>query len=429
MVLDRYVLKEHLIPFFFSFSVIMFLLVIDLILQMIDLILGKMVYKEIVIELFFLNTAWMVALAVPMAVLVSVLMAFGRLSGNGEIIAMGAAGVGLYQIIWPVVLIGALISTGLILFNNWVLPGFNHRARVLMMDIKKKQPAVVLEGKVGVFIEDFKNFRILIGNIDNRTSELQNVVIYKYEPNNFPITIVADRGEVFFFEGSDEVQLTLYNGEIHRVDDTDPEIYIKALFEKQNLRLGDAGRRFSRTVSQYRTDREMDVGMMLSQVSNFEQEIRILRNETSDRIKRFFRRYLVNISPKDPISRREFQELLSRVRADEKILEHKQKGVNRYLVEIHKKFSIPAACLAFILVGAPLGIKIRKNNSALGAGISIIFFLIYWLFLIGGEKLADQGIVAPWFAMWSPNILVALWGGWIYGRMMIYQGILSKVSK
>ena len=200
MRLKRYVLCEHLAPFFFSFAVIIFLLTVDLVLQMLDLILGKGVDWVVVLELFFLNTAWMAALAVPMSVLGGTLMAFGRMSGDNELIAAQALGVGLHQLIWPVLVCAGLLGAALVLFNDRVLPEFNHRARLLATDIRRKQPSVALES--GIFIKDFDSYKILIGEIDQKSSALEQVIIYRYKSTGYPVTIFADRGRLSYDDRS-----------------------------------------------------------------------------------------------------------------------------------------------------------------------------------------------------------------------------------
>jgi len=82
------------------------------------------------------------------------------------------------------------------------------------------------------------------------------------------------------------------------------------------------------------------------------------------------------------------------------------KLISKYAVEIHKKYSLPAACLAFILIGAPLGVVSRGGGMALSVGISIGLFTVYWAFLIGGEQLADRLVIPAWVAMWTANILM-----------------------
>jgi len=86
------------------------------------------------------------------------------------------------------------------------------------------------------------------------------------------------------------------------------------------------------------------------------------------------------------------------------------KEIDKYMVEIHKKYSIPAACIIFILLGAPLGVITRKGGFGMAASVSLFFFLIYWASLIGGEKLADRGLMTPFWGMWSANILMGLVG-------------------
>ena len=90
--------------------------------------------------------------------------------------------------------------------------------------------------------------------------------------------------------------------------------------------------------------------------------------------------------------------------------ENRVRRRNSYMVEIHKKFSIPAACLVFVLLGAPLGALVRGSGAAVSVAISLVFFLAYWMFLIAGEQLADRGYVSPMMAMWAPNLFFALLG-------------------
>ncbi|MCK4404610.1 MAG: LptF/LptG family permease, partial [candidate division Zixibacteria bacterium] len=138
-ILYRYIFKEHIGPFFFGLSVIMFILVMDFILEVLNMIIGKGLNAFIILQVFGLNLAWMLALAVPMAVLVSTLMAFGRLSQDNEITALKASGVSIYRLILPALVASILISVGMVFFNDRVLPELNHKARLLMTDIHQKR--------------------------------------------------------------------------------------------------------------------------------------------------------------------------------------------------------------------------------------------------------------------------------------------------
>jgi lipopolysaccharide export system permease protein len=98
------------------------------------------------------------------------------------------------------------------------------------------------------------------------------------------------------------------------------------------------------------------------------------------------------------------------IRSNLNRLEISNKEINNYWVEIHKKYSIPAVCIIFVIIGASLGTMTRKGGFGMAAGISMLFFVVYWAFLIGGEKTADRGLLSPFWGMWSANILLGVLG-------------------
>jgi lipopolysaccharide export system permease protein len=102
--------------------------------------------------------------------------------------------------------------------------------------------------------------------------------------------------------------------------------------------------------------------------------------------------------------------LKNRLRAELNLRQSYKEQVYKYKVEIHKKFSMPVACIVFVLIGAPLGIMTRKGGIALASVISLLFFIVYYIFLVGGEELADEAIITPFWAMWTPNILLLVAG-------------------
>jgi lipopolysaccharide export system permease protein len=120
---------------------------------------------------------------------------------------------------------------------------------------------------------------------------------------------------------------------------------------------------------------------------------------------------------------------------EQRIIRSHSRSIDKLLVEIHKKYSIPVACLVFVLIGAPLGILTRKGNMGVAAGISLLFFLLYWVCLIGGEELGDRQIISPILGMWIANILVGSFGIYLViltgkeYRPIQWQKIRSKISK
>ena len=138
-ILTRYIVKEHAGPFLFAVAVIMFVFVTKFIVQYIGRIFGKGLPALTILELVYLNLAWMLALAVPMAVLIATLMAFGRLSSDNEITILKSSGINLFQILRPALGAAFILTILMILYNDMVLPDFNHRARLLFQSISQKK--------------------------------------------------------------------------------------------------------------------------------------------------------------------------------------------------------------------------------------------------------------------------------------------------
>ena len=141
--------------------VLLFVLLANFLLKSIDKFLGKGLDMLLLGEFMFLNLAWILALAVPMAVLVATLMAFGRLSSDNEITAMRSSGTGFLQLLIPAIGFGAVITLLMIIFNNFALPEMNHKARLLSADLSRKRPD--LEFEVGYFIDTLPENNILLG--------------------------------------------------------------------------------------------------------------------------------------------------------------------------------------------------------------------------------------------------------------------------
>lgn len=405
-LLDRYILREHLWPFVMAFFVVMFILVIDLLLQMLDLIIGKSVSVLVVGQLFLFNLAWMVALAIPMTVLVAVLMAWGQLAHANEVSAMKAGGVSLYRMAIPVIIASVLIAVGLVAFNDRILPEANHRARALLVRLRQMKPSLMLYERAGQVIDDLDGYSLLYGGVDRRTDELEGVVLYQRSDTAMPTLITARKAGVEMDNRAERITFTLKDGELHRIDQTDPTKYLRTHFQRLAIRIDNRGRGLGSAGGTQRGDREMNIRQMRESTLDLAREVQMHRVKMDS---------LTQILSSTSDSSRHAQ-LLIKVRGEESIIGNYEKGIKRYLVEVHKKFAIPIACPVFVLVGLPLAIRTRRGGMTIGFGMALGFFLIYWAFLMGGEQLADRGYIEPWLAMWQANILLGGAGLWLFFR-------------
>jgi lipopolysaccharide export system permease protein len=406
-------------PFFFGLSVIMFILVMDFILEVLNMIINKGLNAFVILQVFVLNLAWMLALAIPMAVLVSTLMAFGRLSQDNEITALKASGISLYRLILPVLVASILLSGGMVFFNDRALPELNHEARLLMMDIHQKRPTWNL--KENTFIDEIPGYHILIKRIDPHSSDVEGVTIYDVKNRPVPRTIIAETGKVEFAPDGNTLVFQLFNGEIHETDEKDSHRYRRVSFDKQTIYIHNVGSELIRSQSDYRTDREKTSVQMLDEIKEMEEKVIVSKqkmvqtaNLAWDKVNRGAYHKVISVGEKNVLENliKENQNILNQILSEKHNIENKRRYTNSLLVEVHKKYALAAACLVFILIGAPLGIMAKKGGMAVGLGLSLGFFVLYWAFLIGGEELADRQLIPAFWAMWSANILIG--GAGIY---------------
>ena len=430
-ILQRYVLKEHLFPFLMGFSVVTFLLTMDLLFDYLDLLIGKGIPAFIVLQLFVYGLGWMIALSIPCAILVATLMTFGRLSQDNEINAMRSSGVNLFSIMLPPLTAAIIVSLMLALFMNFVLPNSNHAFANLLMDISRKRPAAQI--KEGVFIDDFEGYSMLINKLDDRTGKMSNVTIYDFHTGSVPTTIFAKRGKLSFSEDKNVLTLYLQDGEIHEVPDpTEPRKYRRLVFKTHVINITNAYGQLERSNRQVRGEREMSVSGLTERIKQLSvQEKAVMRSLVPELHIAGYRSYqdflkktgamptfrgsmkkLVGLllfwkhSDAAELASKEAQLNVPRsVQYTLTELQALKKQINSFRVEIHKKFSIPFACIVFVLVGAPLGMKARKSGLAIGFA-SLGFFVFYYVFLLGGEQLADRMFLPPGIAVWMPNIVL-----------------------
>ncbi len=427
-LLSRYILRAHAGPFLFSVSTLMFLFLLQFIMKFIDQLVGKGLTAWVILELIALNLSWMLVLAVPMSVLVATLMAFGDLSSKNEVTAMKAGGVSLYRMLTPVLIAGLIVALLLVYFNNYVLPESNYRLKTLMVDIRRKKPTLTLVN--GVFSQDIPGYSILVRKTSPKSNDLEGITLYDYTNPAVNIVIAAERGSISFSPDYRKLIMDLQEGEIHELDLQKMTGYRRVRFVSHRIVMNVEGFDFERssTGAFTRGDRELSAQAMQIIVDSLRAGQQRLEREFRNAMDRDMRYKLSGAldSSAVPIaSRPDFTATSSLIRARMMNtavatyvfrLQNIERETDQYLVEIYKKYSIPAACIVFVLVGVPLGIMSRRGGFGIAATLSLGFFVLYWACLIGGEKLADRDIVSPFVGMWIANILIGLMGAYLTFR-------------
>ncbi|MBN1423754.1 LptF/LptG family permease [Candidatus Fermentibacteria bacterium] len=412
-------------PFVGALTVLTFILIMNHLLKVFDMLLGRGVPLWAVAKLLFLMLPFTFALTVPMSTLVATLMAFGRLSADNETVAVQTSGISLGRLLFPALVAAGLLSAAMMYFNNVILPQVNHEYAALYADISRKKPAVHI--RAGVFINDFPGYHILIRSEDEKTGLLHGVTVYEdAKGDEGPRTILAQRGRLESRPDEDMLTLHLYEGEMHQIDPTTPDRYLRLQFQTTSLNLAGLHLQLEQRQRSYKSDREMTTREIRQRIAGFREEINGLTGRITDMVDS---RLSFTLGPLWPMTGTVHAEpawggpaelrMSMKLQNEVQTIEYKERDVSRYAVEIQKKFSVAVSCLVFVVIGAPIGVITRRGGLGTGFGMSLIFFVVYYVFLIGGEELADRRFISPAVAMWAANAIVGSVGLYLVGVVML----------
>ena len=358
-ILRRYLFKEWSSSFALSLLVFTFILLIGNLLKLAEVLVSKETSFFLIIKLFAFQLPYCFSYAIPMSVIASSLISFGRLSSDNEILAIRSSGIKLYTVILPFLLLGAFLTFFSFTVNNNLVPYTYHQTKVILHEIGSSFP-VIPQFDESVIIDEFKDFKIYIGRIERKKLKDLTIIFRPPEEEGKEFIFSAKEGLISSTNDKQTISIKLINGSMHELDPKDKHKYHKIDFNEQILHL-PTGFDFAAQ----KKLKAMSVG-----------ELRSALRENPEIIKRY------------PI-----------------------------LTEIHRKLSLSFTCLVFFLFSIPLGIQSRKAGKATNIAISFIFFLIYYIFLAGGKALGNKGTLPPYFVMWLPNILLGTLGAFLLYRL------------
>jgi lipopolysaccharide export system permease protein len=432
--LSWYILRAHIGPFLFGTLTVVFIFLLQYLVNYLDRLVGKGLGFWVITQLIALNLAAMVTLAIPLGVLISALMAFGNLSASNEITIMKSGGTSVVAMMRPVMMCGIALSFFLFWFSDRVLPEANHQSKILWTDIQRKKPTFIVNK--GQFSTELMGYRILSRSIDSVAGSMQGMTIYDHVKSDRMSVLSADSGYISFSTDFSRMILTLFHGEIHQISMINPSDYRTILYERHEIVL--PANEFSLQHSEEsvfsRGDREMNIASMRLQVAQSQS--------FADSAKTRFGKYLTihanaiagkrdtttpnmyagstinqdTLSPQERMSQAAYrtESMISTLRTNLETESYQEQSfrnsANKYLVEIYKKYAMAGACFIFVLVGCPLGIITRRGNVGISSFITLGCYAVYWACLMGGERFADRGLLSPWLGMWMANILLGLMG-------------------
>jgi lipopolysaccharide export system permease protein len=405
--LNVYILKKVVPVYFINLAVLTFLLILDKIFEIADLIIAKGIPTTLVIELLANIIPSIMTLTIPMSIVVTYLMVYGEMAADQEIIACYSSGIHPFRLFKGPFFLALLLSLFLFYFNTAVIPRANFEAKKLLFDIKIKRPAAqIIEN---TFIEEIEGYRIYIERVDFKKGALNNILIYDEKEDDSVRTITAESGRLVSHPKEGTLTFYLKNGSIYETEKKDRAKLFKIDFNTHEITMAyDTGPKKDWVT---KGDRELTGGEIRENIQSIEKMLTPLKNQTQE-----YQRQLqaAGLNPADAARLEKVYE------NTKKNLSYQYQKINKLLVEYHKKYALAFAPLIFAFVAFPLGIITRKRQKGYSYVISIVVFVFYWVSLIGGEALGDRGAISPFMAMWFANFILAVVA--LYLNVLILSG-------
>lgn len=351
--LDRYLLRELLTPLVLGLAVFTSILLIARILKLIEMVVSRGVPIGDMLRLFSYILPAFLEVTVPMALLLAILVAFGRLSSDGEIVALQASGVSLYRLMVPVGLFAACIAVLTFFLSLRARPWGNNLLRTGIYEIVKARASAGIKPKV--FNDEFEGLVVYVDQVDPLANRLHGVLISDTREPGMQNTIYSRMGLVVTNEKTRTLTLRLLDGGIYTTTS------------------GTGGYQDTR----FRTyDISLDLGLALA----------ALRSREKDSTEMTWHELWEAVEHKEARGEPAFAER----------------------IEIQRKFAIPFACLVFAAIGTPLGIRPSRAVRSRGFSVSLVLIFVYYLLLTLGQNLGERGAVPPVVASWLPNALLSV---------------------
>jgi len=437
-----YMLKSYLGPFVFTFFVSLFILLLQFLWKYIDDLVGKGLDGIVIAKLMFYASSTFVPLALPLAILLSSLMTFGNLGEHYELVAIKSAGISLRKAMKPLIILAVFFSLAAFYFSNYVLPVANLKFGSLLYDVRQQKLAFNLNE--GVFNTGLDNYVIYVGKKDDDNQTIYDVKIYDHSDNmgNTRIT-TAKKGIMQLTPDQKNIIFTLYDGEQY-IDVTDDKNYRISKpfemmkFEKQVIKFDLSEFQLNRTNEElFKTHYSMlNIQQLNKSIDSLSENLIEKTHQYKDK---FYRQYSY-VRAKDTIGQQSTLQndslpaslqypLLENFTPDEQaqIIDaalkggriardnvifykndylSKQQVISKHIIVWHQKFKLSLACLIFFFIGAPLGAIIRKGGLGLPVVISVVFFVLYHVVSMTGEKAAKAGDWNIIFGVWLSTILI-----------------------
>ena len=452
--LDKLILKSFIGPFIITFFIAFFVLMMQGLWKYLDDLVGKGLDFVTIGKFLWYVSASMLTLAMPIAILISTIMTFGNLGESFELVAIKSSGISLLRFMRPLMFLAVLFCGITFMFANYVIPYANLKFVALYNDIFYKKPAFDL--KEGVFFTHIPNYAIKAGKKDPDGRTIRDILIYEQTNPLQNNTIVAEAGVMTVSQDKKFLEFNLKNGYRYQengtvYDSTNEYIRLgftsfKKLFDlsalqkqttndsvyRNNFKMLSAGQ-INRSLDSLNKMNDTLVSRMYKTIAASLPYASI--QDSSKKmvavIKTKYNRF-DSIIP-DSARPRVYEAALNiattlkyNIENSSSELENRKKEIQYHYIEWHRKFSLSMACFVLFFIGAPLGSIIRKGGLGMPLVVAIIFFLLFHLLNMFGEKFVKESMLPPFVGMWLAVIVLTPVGIFLTYKAMHDSQLFNK---
>ena len=435
----KFVLRAYAGPMILTFFIVMFILLMHTLWQLIDELVGKGLPFSIIIELVLYASATLIPMGLPLATLLASIMTMGNLGENYELLALKSAGISLPRIMKPLIILMFFVSIGSFFVINNLTPYCFKQMMALRSDISKQRQEMKFQD--GIFFNGIPNMSIRVGH-QEPNSKLNNVLIYNNSNNEKMQTTVADSGYIRITDDRKFLQVKLYQGEMYEKNRDylwfKKDTLTHHIFDKQELFIPLSGFAFERSDNDQINKRsETKTMAQLNQTIDSLTVVTdsIIGDFTNSLSKSYVFKQYYSFGPIDSLcldnkiampvlvqnmdtmnieDKKAIYTLVKQWANDAQSFVSYKTSFTKFnatqlyiaQIEYQRKIALPFSIMIFFLIGAPLGAIIRKGGLGMPIVVSVIFFVIYYIISIMGEKFVKDGAIPAYIGMWVSSYLL-----------------------
>ena len=432
--LDKLILKSFIGPFVLTFAVVEFILLLQVILKYLDDLVGKDLGAAVIAELLFYFSLNLAPMAFPLAILLSSLMTFGNLGEHHELTAIKTSGISLVRALRPVFFFAVLLTIAAFFFHNTIVPKANLRAYSLMWDIRQKKPSLDLQE--GSFYNGLPNRSIRVGKKFEDGQTLKDIMIYDHSNGQGnTVVMLADSGKMYTQHQDQYLVLEMFNGKTFVEDKSNrngfspsqSSGYARQAFTQNKMVVDLSSFQMTRSNSQWFAENKKmkNLNQLAVVTDSLDRQIEKETQLLGPNVRPYYTHFTASQLP-DSLKKKSFvpkslpkltlQDIQTASEAARNVksftssyasrITSVQRERNNYEIEMYLKFTQAFACFIMFLIGAPLGAIIRKGGLGMPVIISIVFFIIYYVLSILGEKYGREGVAPVPLGMWAANLIL-----------------------